>query len=71
MHRSMHGRQLGLGLEVEKLALNPLVARPMGPHINRDTVANIRAAGLVVETEQALFRDIIKLLVCRPDRGGR
>ncbi len=46
--------------------LDPLVVRAMGPHINRDTVANVRAAGLTVETEEDLFRDIVKLLICRP-----
>lgn len=48
-------------------ALDPLTVRIMGPHINRDTVANVRAAGLRIESEEALFRDIVKLLVCRPD----
>jgi len=46
--------------------LDPLTVRTMGPHINRDTVANVRRAGLVIETDEPLFRDIVRLLVCRP-----
>lgn len=49
--------------------LDPLTVRIMGPHINRDTVANIRAAGLRIESEEDLFRDIVKLLTCRSVPG--
>ncbi|KPV39640.1 hypothetical protein AN478_10970 [Thiohalorhabdus denitrificans] len=45
--------------------LNPLVLHTIGPNINRDTVGNIREAGLMVEEETDLFRDIVKRLVCR------
>lgn len=45
--------------------LNPLAVRIMGPNINRDTVANIKQAGLRIERAVNLARDIIKLLVCR------
>lgn len=45
--------------------LDPLVARS-GPHINRRTVENIRAAGLVVEREVNLMSDVVKLVVARP-----
>jgi ubiquinone/menaquinone biosynthesis C-methylase UbiE len=48
--------------------LNPLTVHLIGPHINRDTVTNVRRAGLIIEQEHNLFRDIVKLLICTPPR---
>ncbi len=48
--------------------LNPIVSRVLGPNINRDTLANVRAAGLVVEQDIGLAAGIVRMLVCRP--GG-
>lgn len=45
--------------------LDPIVARS-GPHINRRTVENIRAAGFQIEREDNLLSDIVKLVVARP-----
>lgn len=45
--------------------LDPLASRA-GPHINRHTVENIRAAGLQIEREENLLSDIVKLIVARP-----
>lgn len=45
--------------------LDPWIART-GPHINRRTVENIRAAGLHIEREENLISDILKLIVARP-----
>lgn len=45
--------------------LDPLVARS-GPHINRRTMENIQAAGLVVEREENLMSDVLKFVVARP-----
>lgn len=45
--------------------LDPLVARA-GPHINRRTVENIRAAGFVIEREENLVGDVLKLVVAHP-----
>lgn len=45
--------------------LDPLVSRS-GPHINRRTMDTIRAAGFVVEREDNLMSDILKLVVARP-----
>jgi ubiquinone/menaquinone biosynthesis C-methylase UbiE len=50
---------------VMKLA-NPLVVRMHGANINRETAANIRAAGFELETETDLWKDIVKLFVARP-----
>jgi ubiquinone/menaquinone biosynthesis C-methylase UbiE len=55
------GRRLGALFD----RLDPFVSRA-GPHINRRTVENIRAAGLTIEAEQNLFSDIVKLIVARP-----
>ncbi len=46
--------------------LDPLVARLMGPHINRRTVDNVRRAGLTIEqVEDIGARGIFKLIVAR------
>lgn len=45
--------------------LDPLVSR-RGPHINRQTMDTIRAAGFVVEREDNLMSDVLKLVVARP-----
>ena len=52
--------------------LDPLVARLIGPHINRRTVDNVRKAGLHIErVEDMGARGIFKLIVARPDDGQR
>lgn len=45
--------------------LDPFVAR-RGPHINRRTMETIRAAGFVVEREENLMSDVLKLVVAHP-----
>jgi ubiquinone/menaquinone biosynthesis C-methylase UbiE len=45
--------------------LDPFVSR-RGPHINRRTIENIRAAGFRIEHEENLFSDFVKLIVARP-----
>ncbi len=45
--------------------LDPFVSR-VGPHINRRTADNIEAAGLLIESEQHLFGDVVRLIVARP-----
>lgn len=45
--------------------LDPLVSRA-GPHINRRTMDTIRAAGLVIEREDNVMSDVLKLVVARP-----
>ena len=48
--------------------LDPLVARLMGPHINRRTVDNVRRAGLTIEqVEDIGARGIFKLIVARAE----
>lgn len=59
-HVRPRGRWLGPFFD----RLDPLVSRA-GPHVNRRTVENIRAAGFAVEREQDLFSDILKLVVAR------
>lgn len=44
---------------------NPIVVRMIGANINRNTVANLRNAGIKVEYEQNLMSDIVKFLNCR------
>ena len=45
--------------------LDPIVSRS-GPHINRRTMDNIRAAGFAIEREDNLMSDVLKLVVARP-----
>lgn len=49
--------------------LNPLVARVFGPNINRETVENVRKAGLQIESEENLLSDVVKLIVAKPKKG--
>jgi ubiquinone/menaquinone biosynthesis C-methylase UbiE len=45
--------------------LDPFVSR-RGPHINRRTMDTIRSAGFVVDREDNLMSDVLKLVVARP-----
>ena len=45
--------------------LDPIVSRLMGSHINRRTLDNIRAAGLLLEEDRNIFSDWIKVIVAR------
>lgn len=47
--------------------LNPLVVRVVGANINRDTVRNLRNAGLNVIVEKDLMMDIVKHIKCKRD----
>lgn len=44
--------------------MNPVVVRIIGANINRDTVNNLKKAGLTVHTEENLMMDIVKYLKC-------
>lgn len=44
---------------------NPVVVRMMGANINRGTRANLEKAGFVIESEEDLWLDIVKLFVAR------
>ncbi|UCD72207.1 MAG: methyltransferase domain-containing protein [Syntrophobacterales bacterium] len=46
--------------------LNPIIVKLMGVNINRNTVENIKRAGLHVLEEKNLFRDVVKLVVANP-----
>jgi len=50
-------------------ALNPLIRGLVGVNINRRTLENIRAAGLVIEQVTDLQSDIVRLIVARPGKG--
>jgi phosphatidylethanolamine/phosphatidyl-N-methylethanolamine N-methyltransferase len=51
--------------------LDPLVARLMGPHINRRTAETVRRAGLEVERVEDLTpRGLVKLIVARSSSNG-
>ena len=49
--------------------LNPVVVRVFDANINRDTVENLKRAGLNVEVETNLMMDIVKHLKCSKDRA--
>jgi ubiquinone/menaquinone biosynthesis C-methylase UbiE len=49
--------------------LNPLVVRITGANINRQTVDNVRRAGLIIEQVEDLApMGLVKLIVARPNR---
>jgi ubiquinone/menaquinone biosynthesis C-methylase UbiE len=43
--------------------LDPIASRLMGPHINRQTLDNLRTAGLEVREERAVFSDWVKVIL--------
>ncbi len=47
-------------------AFNPMVVRLWGAHINRQTVENVRRAGLRLEEVEAARGDLVKLIHARP-----
>lgn len=59
-HMRPAGRRLGSLFD----RLDPIVSR-RGPHINRRTLDNIRAAGLEIEQAENVFSDVLKLIVAR------
>ncbi len=46
-------------------ALDPLVSRLMGPHINRATLESLKAVGFVIIREENLHSDWVKLIVAQ------
>jgi len=46
--------------------LDPLIVRAMGPHINRRTVENVRAAGLRIRSVEEQKIKILKLITAEP-----
>ncbi|GAB6151340.1 class I SAM-dependent methyltransferase [Desulfosporosinus burensis] len=46
--------------------LDPLTVRMIGPHINRRTVENVRAAGLNIKNMESQNVKILKLIVAEP-----
>lgn len=50
--------------------LNPLMVRLSGTSINRDTVANVKRAGLAVEEVKTYLCGVIKLIVARGPEAG-
>jgi len=44
---------------------NPIAVRLSGANINRDTVANVKAAGFEIESVTRLFWDIVLLIEAR------
>jgi len=46
--------------------LNLFTVELMGVNINRETVANIKKAGLKIEEEESLFNNLVKLVVASP-----
>ena len=46
--------------------LNPITVKLRGVNINRDTVSNVKRAGLNVLEEKNLFRNVVKLVVANP-----
>jgi ubiquinone/menaquinone biosynthesis C-methylase UbiE len=57
-HVRSKNRVLGFFMDL----LNPIIVRLVGANINRDTVKNIRKAGLHVKEERNLSYDIVKSL---------
>jgi hypothetical protein len=50
--------------------LNPLASRFSGANINRDTVGNVKRAGLSIEREDSFWMSIVKMLRAGPGEGS-
>jgi ubiquinone/menaquinone biosynthesis C-methylase UbiE len=61
-HVRPSGKLLGKLFDI----LNPFVTRFMGANVNRNTVENMRRAGLRIVKEKNLFVDIFKLVTAAP-----
>ncbi len=61
-HVRPNGRFLGKIFDI----LNLLTVRLMGVNINRETVRNIKIAGLGVEKEMDLFKSVVKMVIASP-----
>jgi ubiquinone/menaquinone biosynthesis C-methylase UbiE len=59
-----HVRSKRLMIGVIMDILNPLVVRIVGANINRDTIENLKHAGLKIEVEKDLMADIVKHIQC-------
>ncbi len=46
--------------------IDPLVSAVMGAHVNRRTVENVVAAGLLIEHVDDLWKNVVKLIGARP-----
>jgi hypothetical protein len=46
--------------------VNLITVKLIGVNINRNTVANLKKAGLHVVEEKNLFRDVVKFVVANP-----
>jgi ubiquinone/menaquinone biosynthesis C-methylase UbiE len=46
--------------------LNPLIVRVMGSNINRQTVENVKRAGLTIVSVENIKGDLVKLIHARP-----
>lgn len=52
-------------------AFDFIPAHLWGAHINRDTVANVKAGGFVIEREENLVGDVVKLIVATKTAASR
>jgi ubiquinone/menaquinone biosynthesis C-methylase UbiE len=59
-----HVRSKNLVIGTMMDILNPLVVRIVGANINRNTIENLKHAGLKVEMEKDLMADIVKHIKC-------
>ncbi|MHB1652911.1 MAG: hypothetical protein ACYCVD_10610 [Desulfitobacteriaceae bacterium] len=46
--------------------MDPLTVRMMGPHINRNTVENVRTAGIRIKNVENQGMKILKLILAEP-----
>jgi phosphatidylethanolamine/phosphatidyl-N-methylethanolamine N-methyltransferase len=70
LHMLEHVLSRRSGLRQFMRLLNPAVVRIMGANIDRETRANIEAAGFELESERDLWLDIVKHLVARVPQEG-
>ena len=53
----------GLSLRI----MSQFTSRFLGPHLDRDTIGNLRKAGFIIESDQNVYLDIVKNIIGRKE----
>lgn len=63
-HVRSANRVLGIMMDI----LNPVVVKMIGTNINRETVENMKKAGIQVNTVETAGMEILKIIVAKPNK---
>lgn len=63
-HVRSANKVLGILMDV----LNPLVVKMIGSNINRETVENMKKAGIQIQTVETVGMEILKMIVAKQNK---